>query len=288
RKGHPAQRRAAATRRSSTPGPAGTRAAGPVEPSRARRPARPGSTTEHLGGRNPVVEALRAGVPATALHVATGLRSDARVREAMSLAGDLGIPILQTGRNDLDRLAGGAAHQGLVLDVAAYRYLHPDDLLARALEAVAPLLVALDGVTDPHNLGAIARSAAAFGAHGLLIPERRAAGVSAASWKASAGALARLPVARATNLVRTLGGYRDAGFVVVGLDGSASTALRELEVATDPLVVVVGSEGRGLSRLVAETCDVLVRIPMSGLTESLNASVAAGIVLAEVADRRKL
>ncbi|HET9969893.1 MAG TPA: RNA methyltransferase, partial [Streptosporangiaceae bacterium] len=142
---------------------------------------------------------------------------------------------------------------------------------------------ALDGVTDPRNLGAVARSAAAFGAHGVVVPSRRGAGVTAGAWKASAGALARLPVARAANLARTLASYQDAGLFVAGLDAAGDTEIGDLDLATSPLVVVIGSEGKGLSRIVAQSCDVLVRIPIAARTESLNAGVAAGIALYEVA-----
>jgi len=219
--------------------------------------------------------------------VGVHLDSDDRVREALKTAADAGIPLLEAPRAELDRLTGGAVHQGLALQIPAYSYAHPDDLLARAVDAGhTPLLVALDGVTDPRNLGAVVRSAAAFGAHGVLVPERRAAGMTAGAWKSSAGAAARVPVARATNLARALEAYRKAGVFVVGLAAEGDVALTDLEAAVDPLVVVVGSEGRGLSRLVAQTCDLRVRIPMTAETESLNAGVAAGIVLYEVAHRR--
>jgi len=166
--------------------------------------------------------------------------------------------------------------------------LHPDDLLRRVLEEPGPpLIVALDGVTDPHNLGAVARSAAAFGADGLLLPERRSVGVTPAAWKASAGTLARLPVARATNLTRSLKAYAEAGLLLAGLDGRGEIDLDALELATGPLVLVVGAEGKGLSRLVGETCDLTVRIPLVDEVESLNASVATGIALAEIARRRR-
>lgn len=278
RPGHPAARRAAAADR---------RAAG-GRPQPARRASRPGQEQpETIAGRNAVVEALRVGVPATALYVALTIDSDERVAEAVTIAGRLGIPLLEAGRGELDRLTSGAVHQGLALQVPPYDYAHPDDLLARALEATGPaLIVALDGITDPRNLGAIVRSAAAFGAQGLLVPERRAAGLTAAAWKASAGAAARLPVARATNLTRTLTSYAEAGLVVVGLAAEGELALDQLEAAVDPLVLVVGSEGRGLSRLVGERCDLTVRIPMLGGAESLNAGVAAGVALYEIARRR--
>jgi 23S rRNA (guanosine2251-2'-O)-methyltransferase len=279
---HPAARRAAATaRRAATPAPAGRE--------RAPRPMRRSGedTAETVVGRNPVVEALRAKVPATALYVALGLDADERVTEAVSLAGKAGVAIIEMTRQELDRMTGRAMHQGLALQVPPYEYLHPTDLLARALEAPAPLLVALDGVTDPRNLGAVVRSAAAFGAQGVLVPERRSAGMTAAAWRTSAGAAARLPVARATNLVRALKELKDAGMFVVGLAGGGAVSLDDLEVATDPLVVVVGSEGDGLSRLVAQTCDLTVSIPMAGGTESLNAGIAAAVALAEVARRRR-
>ncbi|MFZ5851923.1 MAG: 23S rRNA (guanosine(2251)-2'-O)-methyltransferase RlmB, partial [Actinomycetota bacterium] len=212
---------------------------------------------------------------------------DARVREALRLAGDRGLPLLEAPRAELDRLAGDSGHQGIALQVPPYPYAHPDDLLDRARDAgVPPLVVALDGITDPRNLGAVVRSAAAFGAHGVLVPERRSAGLTAGAWKASAGAAARVPVARATNLARALAGYRDAGCTVVGLAADAPLALPDLPELPDGVVVVVGSEDRGLGRLVAEHCDLRVAIPMAGGTESLNAGVAAGIVLYALAQRR--
>jgi 23S rRNA (guanosine2251-2'-O)-methyltransferase len=274
RPGHPAQRRSAA---------AAKRAAG----QRAARD-RGVDTPELLVGRNPVVEAVRAGVPATAMYVALGVEADERVTDAVRIAGNRGVPVLEVSRHELDRMTGGLLHQGLAVQVPPYPYVHADDLLARALESPdPPLVVALDGVTDPRNVGAIVRSAAAFGADGVLLPERRASGMTAAAWRTSAGAAARLPVARATNLVRTLRAYQRAGLFVVGLDADGEVSLDDLEAATDPLVVVVGSEGRGLTRLVGETCDLTVTIPTTGRTESLNASVAAGVALAEIARRRR-
>lgn len=234
-----------------------------------------------------MLEALRAEVPASALFVATRIDADDRVREALKLAAERGLPLLETTRTDLDRMSAGAVHQGLVLAVPPYEYLHPADLLDRASEAGNPaLIVALDGVTDPRNLGAVVRSAAAFGSHGVVVPARRAAGMTAAAWKASAGAAARLPVAQAVNLTRALVDYQRAGLTVVGLDAHGTGDLGSLEAARSPLVLVVGSEGKGLSRLVRETVDVVVAIPMSVTTESLNASVAAGIALYEVARQR--
>lgn len=243
--------------------------------------------TELVLGRNPVVECLRAKVPATALYVALGTEADERLTESVQIAADRGISILEVQRHDLDRMSNNALHQGLALQVPPYDYAHPDDLLKAVRDSGEPgLLVALDNISDPRNLGAIVRSVAAFGGHGVVIPQRRSASVTAVAWRTSAGAAARTPVARATNLTRTLKSYADEGFQVVGLDAGGDTSLDELE-GTGPMVVVVGSEGKGLSRLVRENCDAVVSIPMAGPTESLNASVAAGVVLAEIARQRR-
>ena len=251
-----------------------------------RRGQRRGDAPETIAGRNSVVEALRHGVPATALYVARG-ETDPRTREAMQIAADTGVRVLEAGRTELDRMTDHAVHQGIALQVPEYEYPHVNDLLGRATHTDRPaLIVALDGITDPRNLGAVARSAAAFGAHGMVVPERRAAGVTAGAWKSSAGALTRVPVARATNLTRTLTEYKKAGLFVIGLDAEAETGIGELELASGPAVLVIGSEGKGLSRLVAQTCDVVARIPMSVTTESLNAGVAAGIALYEIARHR--
>lgn len=267
RPNHPASKRAAKTQ--------------------ARRQSRKSDDTEIVLGRNPVLECLRAGVPATALYVALGAEADERMTEAVQIAADAGISILEVPRHDLDRIATNGLHQGVALQVPPYSYAHPDDLLgAVTADATPALLVALDNISDPRNLGAIVRSVAAFGGHGVLIPQRRSASVTAVAWRTSAGAAARLPVARATNLTRTLKHWADAGLQIVGLDADGDTEVDELDGA-GPIVVVVGSEGKGLSRLVRETCDAVVSIPMAGPTESLNASVAAGVVLAEIARQRR-
>jgi 23S rRNA (guanosine2251-2'-O)-methyltransferase len=266
--------------------PAAKRAAR-AQKQQQRRPVRKTDETELVLGRNPVVECLRAGVPASALYVAMGTEADERVTESVQIAADAGISILEVPRTDLDRMSNNALHQGLALQVPPYDYAHPDDLLATAKADGAPaLLVALDNISDPRNLGAIVRSVSAFGGHGVLIPQRRSASVTAVAWRTSAGAAARLPVARATNLNRTLKSWADAGLQVVGLDAGGDTTLDQLD-GSGPMVVVVGSEGKGLSRLVREHCDAVVSIPMAGPTESLNASVAAGVVLAEIARQRR-
>jgi 23S rRNA (guanosine2251-2'-O)-methyltransferase len=270
RPGHPAQRRAAAVAK------------------RQQRGEKQAGGPELVAGRNPVVECLRADVPATALYVALGIEVDDRVNEAVRMAADRGISVLDVSRPELDKLTGGAMHQGLGLQVPPFSYADPDDLLdLAAATGEPPLLVALDGVTDPRNLGAVIRSAAAFGANGVVVPQRRSASMTAVAWRTSAGTAAKLPVAMATNLTRTLRAYAQAGLMIVGLDADGTIDIDGLELATSPLVVVVGSEGRGLSRLVRESCDETVSIPMAAGVESLNASVAAGVVLAEVARRRR-
>jgi 23S rRNA (guanosine2251-2'-O)-methyltransferase len=252
-----------------------------------RRAQKRTDDTEIVLGRNPVLECLRANVPATALYVALGADADERLTESVRRAADAGISILEVPRSDLDRISSNGLHQGIGLQVPPYQYMHPDDLLAAASsDSVPALLVALDNISDPRNLGAIVRSVAGFGGHGVLIPQRRSASVTAVAWRTSAGAAARLPVARATNLNRTLKNWHDAGLQVVGLDAESDTTLDDLD-GTDPIVLVVGSEGKGLSRLVRENCDAVVSIPMAGPTESLNASVAAGVVLAEIARQRR-
>ncbi|MFE0188766.1 23S rRNA (guanosine(2251)-2'-O)-methyltransferase RlmB [Streptomyces sp. NPDC059008] len=257
----------------------------------ARRPAprRGGAkgTAELVVGRNPVVEALREGVPATTLYVQQFIDTDERVREALQLATERGLHLMEAPRPELDRMTNGLNHQGLVAQIPPYEYAHPEDLAAAAFDAGEdPLIVALDGVTDPRNLGAVVRSVSAFGGHGVVVPERRAAGMTAGAWKTSAGTAARTPVARATNLTRALESYQKAGLTVVGLAADGELELQDVEALDGPVVIVVGSEGKGLSRLVGETCDLRVRIPMPGGAESLNAGVAAGVVLWEAARRR--
>ncbi|GAA4835856.1 23S rRNA (guanosine(2251)-2'-O)-methyltransferase RlmB [Luteimicrobium xylanilyticum] len=252
----------------------------------SRGPGR-GAATEVVAGRNAVLEALRAGVPVTTLYVASRLEADDRTREILQIVSGRGYNLLEVTKPELDRLTDGAVHQGVAVQVPPYEYADLDDLLdAAERSGAAPLLVALDGVTDPRNLGAVMRSAGAFGGHGVVVPERRAAGVTASAWKTSAGAAARVPVARVTNLARALGELKQAGCFVVGLDGDGPTPIGDVAFATDPLVVVVGSEGKGLSRLVREACDVVASIPITSDVESLNASVAGGIALYEVARLR--
>jgi 23S rRNA (guanosine2251-2'-O)-methyltransferase len=261
-----------------------------VEKAVAARPKRRRTGTtdaEWVAGRNSVVEALREGVPVTGVYVAEGAERDGRLREAFKLAAEGGINLLEVSRGELDRMTAGAVHQGLAARIPPYEYAHPDDLVQLAeANHEKPLIVVLDQVTDPRNLGAVIRSAAGFGAHGVVIPERRAAGMTASAWKSSAGAASRIPVAQTVNLVRQLKSYQDAGCMVIGLAAEGDVSLPDLDLADGPLVVVVGSEGNGLSRLVAETCDQLVSIPMHNHVESLNAGVAASVVLYAISQAR--
>ena len=261
-----------------------------AEKAASTRPKRRPKTgdSEWIAGRNSVVEALRTKIPATTLYVAARVEMDDRVREAMKLATNRSIPILEVMRPELDRLAGeGGVHQGLALKVPPYEYAHPIELLDEVIARdETPLLVALDGITDPRNLGAILRSTGAFGGHGVIVPQRRSVGVNSAAWKTSAGAAARVPVAMAPNLTQTLKALKERGVFVLGLDGDGDVSLPGLSWADRPIVIVVGSEGKGLSRLVAETCDAIVSIPITAATESLNAGIAASVTLYEISKLR--
>ncbi|MBP3976067.1 23S rRNA (guanosine(2251)-2'-O)-methyltransferase RlmB [Microbacterium sp. BLY] len=288
---HPAGKRKAAAERYAAAGgkgkPAGRPASG-GNPNRTARSKDNTNDTETVTGRNSVLEALRAKIPATAMYIAQRVEMDDRVKEMLSIATHRDIPVLEVTRQELDRMAGfDGVHQGVALKVPPYEYAHPQDLLEEVIDrGETPLFVALDGITDPRNLGAIIRSTAAFGGHGIILPQRRSAGVNSAAWKTSAGAAARIPVALATNLTTQLKEFKKQGVFVLGLDGDGDVSLPALELADRPVVIVVGSEGKGLSRLVTETCDQIVSIPISAATESLNAGIAASVALYQVATVR--
>ena len=246
-------------------------------------------TAEMVVGRNPGIECLHAKVPATTLYIAAGTRNDKRLSEAVSMCNTRNIPIIEVQRHEMDRMTGNGRHQGIGLQIPPYKYAAVEDLIANAAENPRPgMFVILDNITDPRNLGAVIRSVAAFGGDGVIIPERRSASVTAVAWRTSAGTAARLPVARATNITRTVKEFQKNGYQVVGLDAGGDHTLDTYEGGTDPVVIVIGSEGKGISRLVSETCDVLMSIPMTGWVESLNASVAAGSVLSEFARQRRV
>lgn len=287
---HPAGKRKAAAERYAASGGKGRPAGRTNSASSQNRSskAKAGDETENVTGRNSVLEALRAKIPATAFYIAQRVEMDDRVKEMLSIATHRGIPVLEVTRQELDRMAGfDGVHQGVALKVPPYEYAHPQDLLEKVIDrGEVPLFVALDGITDPRNLGAIIRSTAAFGGHGIILPQRRSAGVNSAAWKTSAGAAARIPVAMATNLTTQLKEFKKQGVFVIGLDGGGDVSLPALQLADRPVVIVVGSEGKGLSRLVTENCDQIISIPISAATESLNAGIAASVALYQVSTVR--
>jgi len=238
---------------------------------------------EIVSGRNAVLEALRANVPATELIVARSIDVDDRVAESLQLALHHQLPIREVHRAEIEGISANS--QGIILAIKPYQYSSFQEITERANHPI--LIVALDGVTDPRNLGAIVRSAAAFGAAGVVMTERRAAAMTASAWKSSAGAAARLPVAQVTNMARTIDDAKKIGCFVIGLDGESDQSLSGMKVAKENVMIVVGSEGKGLSRLVREKCDLVVSIPMRASTESLNASVATAIALFWVDEQRR-
>ncbi|MDT7809788.1 MAG: rRNA (guanosine2251-2-O)-methyltransferase [Acidobacteriota bacterium] len=243
----------------------------------------------HLFGVQPVLEALRAGArPVERVVVAEGAH-ESRLREILEIARYADIPVRRVPRAELQRMAAGANHQGVVATIAAAHYTPTDELLdalaARVGTQDQPLAVVLDGVEDPRNLGAIIRTVECAGAHGVFVPERRAAGLTETVAKAAAGALEYVPVARASNVVRLLEELKKRGVWTVGTAAGAETSYAEWDW-TQPCALLLGGEGEGLRRLVRERCDVLVQIPLRGRIESLNVSVAAGIVLYEALRQR--
>jgi len=241
-----------------------------------------------LYGVNPLIEALRAGRLPSEIIIAEGTR-DARLRELINLAEARRVPIKHAPRAKLDREVGDGQHQGVIARTSPAAYADTDDLLetigSRVGSNPEPLVVLLDGIEDPRNLGAILRTAECAGVAGIFIPERRAAGLNETVAKASAGAVEHLPVARATNLSRLIEQLKERNVWVVGTAAESSTDYTDWDW-TRPSAVVLGAEGAGLHRLVREHCDALVRIPVAGKIESLNVSVAAGVILYEALRQR--
>jgi 23S rRNA (guanosine2251-2'-O)-methyltransferase len=252
-----------------------------IRPARAPRGDRPRG--EIVAGRNAVLEALRESVPSTELLVARSIDVDDRVAESLKLALHLGLPIREAHRAEVEGISPNS--QGIILAIKPFQYSSFEEIMQRA--KYPALVVALDGVTDPRNLGAIIRSAAAFGAAGVIMTERRAASMTASAWKSSAGAAARLPIAQVTNLARTIDAAKKEGLFVVGLDGESEELISSMKIAGEAIMIVVGSEGKGLSRLTREKCDLVISIPISATTESLNASVATAIALFFVDQARR-
>ncbi|HEX8337094.1 MAG TPA: 23S rRNA (guanosine(2251)-2'-O)-methyltransferase RlmB, partial [Pyrinomonadaceae bacterium] len=266
--------------------PASARPAEPREPARRTEAADDGA---HVFGVQPVLEALRAGTrPIERLTLAEGAH-ESRLREILEIARYADIPVRRVPRNELQRIAAGANHQGVVATIAAAHYTHADELLdalaARVGTPDPPLAVVLDGVEDPRNLGAVIRTVECVGAHGVFVPERRASGLTETVAKAAAGALEYVPVARAANVVRLLEELKGRGVWTVGTAADAGTSYTDWDW-TQPCALLLGGEGEGLRRLVRERCDVLVHVPLRGRIESLNVSVAAGVVLYEAVRQR--
>lgn len=243
-------------------------------------------TASLLYGVHPTLEAFKAGLPIEAIYLAAGL-DPARAADFERLARDRRVPVERVDRSRLDKLTRGGVHQGVALRLRETRSWDLEDLVTLAQEAGPKgLILALDGIEDPHNLGALVRSAFALGAQGVVIPKDRAASLSPAAIKASAGAAAHLPVATVTNLVRALERLKEAGLWVVGADLSGDRRPEEVDLH-GPIVLVIGAEGQGIRRLAREACDFRVRIPMTGPLASLNASVSGAILLYEVARQRR-
>jgi 23S rRNA (guanosine2251-2'-O)-methyltransferase len=243
---------------------------------------------DKLTGIHAVKEALEAQRPIDRIAIAKG-RQDTRVEEIVQLARKQGVPVRFEDRGQLDRLANSKDHQGVVALAAARAAATLEDILANANASGhgrPGLIVLLDGVEDPHNLGAIVRTALAAGAHGVVIPERRAAGLTDTVARASAGALAHLPVAKVTNLVRTMEELKEAGYWLVGLDEQGEKNYTEVDY-TSPVGIVLGGEGQGLHELTRKRCDFVVSLPTTGPVKSLNVSVAAGVVLFEALRQRQ-
>lgn len=243
---------------------------------------------DKLTGIHAVKEALEARRPLDRISIAKG-RQDTRIEEIVQLARKQSIPVRFEERKQLDRLANSSDHQGVVALAAARAAATLDDILTNAHPASGQigLIILLDGIEDPHNLGAIVRTALAAGAYGVVIPERRAAGLTDTVARASAGALAHLPVVKVTNLARAMEELKEAGYWLVGLDEHADKTYTEVDY-TSPVGIVLGSEGQGLHELTRKRCDFVVSLPTTGPIKSLNVSVAAGVVLFEAVRQRNL
>ena len=238
--------------------------------------------------RNSVLEYLKANVPVKTLYIALNVESDRRLIEAFKIASDRSISILEVHRRYLDKITSNSLHQGILIEILSYKYSYPNDLLGIASNSnQLPLLVALDNISDPYNLGSIIRSVVAFNGHGLIIPQHNSASVTATTWRTSAGTLAKIPIARTKNLACTLQNYHMSGLQIVGLDLNGDTKLNDYK-SLKPQVLVVGSENKGLSHAVRDRCNTVLYIPTTKLVQSLNVSVATGIALAEISRKRKM
>ncbi|PIC77006.1 23S rRNA (guanosine(2251)-2'-O)-methyltransferase RlmB [Sporosarcina sp. P19] len=240
---------------------------------------------EMIGGRNPVVEALRSGRQLNKIWVAEGVNKKS-IGEIMKLAKEAGVVVQTAPKQKLDGMTD-LSHQGILASVAAYDYAELEDLFVIAKERQEdPFFIILDELEDPHNLGSILRTADASGVHGIIIPKRRAVGLTGVVAKASTGAIEHIPVVRVNNLSQTVDELKKQGVWIAGTDASNSTDYRHMD-ATLPLAVIIGSEGKGMSRILRERCDFLYSLPMVGKVTSLNASVAAALLMYEVLRKRQ-
>ncbi|MEW9123860.1 MAG: 23S rRNA (guanosine(2251)-2'-O)-methyltransferase RlmB [Thermotaleaceae bacterium] len=237
--------------------------------------------SDRIEGRNPVLEAIKAEREIDKILIAKGAEQGS-IQKIIGMAKDRGIPIQYVERQKLDQMAESHSHQGILAMVAAYDYVEVDEILKKAQKkGEPPFLVILDEITDPHNLGAILRTANAAGVHGIIIPKRRAVGLTAVVAKTSAGAIEYVSVAKVSNLARTIDGLKEKGLWIVGADMDGEKTYYEQDM-TGNVVLVIGSEGQGIGRLIKEKCDFIVRIPMKGEMSSLNASIAASLLMYEV------
>jgi 23S rRNA (guanosine2251-2'-O)-methyltransferase len=236
-------------------------------------------------GKNPVIEALKSGRDINKILIAEGSQGG-QMQQVIGLAKSSGVFLQFVPKKKLDQLAEGQAHQGVAAQVAAYQYAELDDLFQAAEKRnEAPFFLLLDEIEDPHNLGSIMRTADAVGAHGIIIPKRRAVGLTATVAKASTGAIEHIPVVRVTNMARTIDELKEQGVWIAGTDASGDQDYRQFD-GTLPLGLVIGSEGKGMGRLIRDKCDFLIQLPMSGHVTSLNASVAAALLMYEVYRKR--
>lgn len=238
-----------------------------------------------IEGRNAVIEALRVGTPIDKIFLARG-ETDATLGHIASTARNQGVVVVEADRRKLDNMSRTHAHQGVIALAAIREYVDPDDILQIARDrGEPPLIVICDELSDPHNLGAVIRTAECAGAHGIIIPKRRSAGLTAVVAKTSAGAVSHVPVARVPNLPSLLKDLKKQGVWIFGADTAGTIPLYEADLK-GPAAIVIGSEGAGMGRLISETCDFLVSIPMRGKLNSLNASAAAAILLYEAVRQR--
>lgn len=243
---------------------------------------------EVVAGKHSVTEALKSGRTINKIWIAENAQKHLTL-PIIAEAKKLGIVVQHVDKRKLDQMVPGVQHQGVVAQAAPYAYVEVDDLLKAAEEkGEPPFLLLLDEIEDPHNLGSILRTADCTGAHGVILPKRRSAQVTATVSKTSAGAVEYVPVARVTNLGQTIDQLKEMGVWVVGTVVDAVQELYDTEVFDGPVAIVIGNENKGMGRLIREKCDVLVKLPMAGKINSLNASVAAGVVMYEVLRRRRL